>query len=153
MDEETLPDMNTVVAPHRLNEFNEVHSSIKNLHEDISSALDLSEIQTNFDHHSNLLKQKEDKLRETVRKLELTKETLLEEVHVRESDEKKLNQMILDLRAQKTEIESRLSGYEQDVQSIQSEKEKLDSLLSRMKGVLTEMREKVAEFQKVVKAE
>jgi len=153
MNEETQPETKDVIAPHRVTAFNEVSSNIRNLHEDISSALDLSAIKTHFVQHVDMLKQKEDKLRDTVRKLELTKETLSEEVHFRESEEKRISKIIDELREQKNGIEVRLSGHEYEVKNIKSEKEKLDALVGRMKNVLSEMREKIREFSNIVKAE
>jgi chromosome segregation ATPase len=153
MEAETKIEEKNLMAPHRIEAFNEVHSNIKCLNEGISTALDLSSIKKHFDDHSELLNQKQEKLLETVKKLELTKETLSEEVNYRETEELRLNQIISELRAQKSEIETRLSGHEHDVQNLQSEKEKLDSLLARMKGVLSEMHTKVKEFQQIVKAE
>jgi len=153
MDEETQPVTKHVIAPHRMDAFNEVSNNIRNLHEDISSALDLSVIKTHFVQHVDMLKQKEDKLRDTVKKLELTKETLIEEVHFRESEENRISEIIDDLRTQKNNIKVKLSGYECDVKNIQTEKEKLDALVARMKSVLSEMREKIREFSTIVKAE
>ena len=153
MDEETQPVTKHVIASHRVDAFNEVSSNIRNLHEDISSALDLSAVKTHFVQHVDMLKQKEDKLRDTVRKLELTKETLIEEVHFREAEEGRISRIIDELREQKSNIEVKLSGYEHDVKNIRAEKEKLDALVARMKNVLAEMREKVKEFSNIVKAE
>tara|TARA_Y100000310_G_scaffold344910_1_gene460437 strand:- start:811 stop:1269 length:459 start_codon:yes stop_codon:yes gene_type:complete len=152
MTEETQPDSNTM-APHRVEAFTEVHSSIKGLHNDISNALNLSVIKRNFDEHASNLRQKEEKLLETVKKLELTKETLVEEVHHREAEELNLDKQIRELRVQRDEITSRLTGFEHDKQGIQAEKVKLDSLLTRMRGVLSEMRGKVGEFENILKAE
>jgi len=153
MNEEILTEVNKVLAPHRVEAFKEVHSSIECLHKDLSEALDLTSIQNQFDQHVFNLKQKEDQLRSTIKKLELTKETLVEEVHHRETEEQRITQLISDLKIKREELDRHLSGYEHDVQNLKSEKEKLDGLLGRMKSVLLEMRTKVQEFSTIVKAE
>jgi len=153
MAEETYRESNENMAPNRAEAFNHVHNSIQNLHTGISSALDFTAAQNQFSTHVESIKQKEQKLRETVRKLELTKGTLADEMLVRESEELKLNRMIDELTSQRRTIETRISEHEQEVKGIKVEKEKLDALLARMKNVLTEMSEKIREFSEITKTE
>lgn len=148
---ETRFEDKTIMAPHRIEAFNEVHASIRQLNDGISNALDLSSIQKRFEDHAVLLKEKEQKLLRTVQKLELTKNTLSEEMHFREQEELRLNQIVSQLRTQKIEITARLAGYEHDVKTLQSEKEKLDALLNRLNRTISEMHGKVQEFKEIVR--
>jgi len=153
MIEETQFEENKVMAPHRVEAFSNVHRNIKHLHEDLSHAFDFTAAKQQFDNHLTSLKQKEDKLRSTIRKLELSKMTLAEEVNLRESEELRLANLIDQLREQKNGIDAKIGGYEGDIKSLRTDKEKLDTLLERMKNVLNEMHEKVQEFHSIVKAE
>ncbi len=124
----------------------ELESTLHELNDHVELAFNVEDVQAQVNALVRNLHEKRSEMRETIRSLEKTKNSLKLELQRRDTEEEKLNRIISDLQAEMAAIEQGIAEDHTKIEKIQAEKEKLSVLMGSLKTAIEEMREKLVEL-------
>ncbi len=124
----------------------ELESTLHELNDHVELAFNVEDVQAQVNALVRNLHEKRSEMRETIRNLERTKNSLKLELQRRDTEEEKLNRIIFDLQAEMAAIEQSIAEDHSKIEKIQAEKEKLSVLMGSLKTAIEEMREKLVEL-------
>lgn len=124
----------------------ELESTLVELDEGVQTAFNVDDVQAQFNQLVGTLNQKRTEMQGTIKKLELTKNTLKQELRKRSAEEAKVNYVVSELEQEKESIESTIRENKEKSVKLAAEKEKLSVLMGSLKTAIEEMRAKVKEL-------
>jgi chromosome segregation ATPase len=133
----------------------EVHKGLRGvlttLNTDVIKALDIKEAKKSLEEKVRQLINEEIELKEVVAHLKVTKEKLQSNLKNKESEMKRLQSRIGNLKGSKASLESEKLVLNEQVKNLKVEKEQMSKSLEKTNDLLTMLKQDIAQFDEEIR--